>query len=394
MVNVRAALALALSAALGLAACNAVLGLDKLSEKPATVEVDGDVIDPGDGGPTTCTEDTVDAARRPAAQGAGDEARYFAFNDLQIAVSADLGFDLDHVATVDAKTSSCAFPQGVSPITDAPGGVDNGGAALFPTVGIVAPALSAKAIVDRLRDAQFGVLLGLGGWNGTLTDDSLTLLVFPTLGIWTENPGASPTPGGPTNPAHRTITGDGAPTDRWMRDARFPTGAGAATAAWVNGGRLVARFDTLTLPIRPDFDLKPLDLVVRDAWITGDLGGDKDQPTLRNGVIAGRLVVSDFLADLLLLYTGQEYLCRQDRFPDLARSRICAFRDIRASHCDDKKALPCDALSFSARFETYRVDQLGPVFEQTAEVYASAGLLAPPERCKDVDIDGGSRCPP
>lgn len=369
--------------ALGLAACTAVLGMDKLSER-------ADGVTPRDGG--QCTEDMIDAAPRPPPQGAGDETRYFAWNDLEIAVG---GFDLDHVATTDQTTSSCASPTGVSPIVDEPGGVDNAGAALFPTVGIVAPALAAKAVNERLKDGRFGMVIGLGGWNGTRTDDSLTVLLFPALGIWTVNGDGTKTPGGPTNAAHLAIVGEGAPTDLWMRDARFPTGgAGTSVAAWVNEGRLVARFDTLTLPIRSDLDLKLIDVVARDAWITADLGGDKDRPTLANGVIAGRFVVSEFLTGLLSLYTGQQYLCQQGQLPALARDRVCAFRDIRTSHCGGVTTEPCDGLSFGMRFGAYRVDQLGPTFEQTDALYESAGLLAPAKRCLDFDLDAGSRCPP
>lgn len=392
MVTRRPVVAGVVATALVLASCTAVLGMDKLSEQP--VITDGEAQDAEAGSPA-CSDDSIDAARRPAPQGTGDETRYFAFNQLDIATSADLGFDLDHVRTADLATSRCAFPSGVAPVTDNAAGVDNAGASLFPTVGIVAPALSAKAINDRLLDGRFGMTLGLGGWNGTLTDESLTLVVFPTLGIWTDVPGSPSIPGGPTNPSHRTIVGGGASSDRWMRDFRFAfTSAGTATAAWVDGGRLVARFATLTLPIRSDLDLKLIDIELRDAWITADLGGDKDHPTLKNGVIAGRALVSEFVAELLLLYTGEVYLCHQGQAPELARTRVCAYRDIRTSHCDDGQSLPCDALSFGAHFETYQVDQLGPTFEQTDDIYRSAGLLPPAERCADVDLDGGSRCPP
>lgn len=392
MVRRRAALAMTAASALGLAACTAVLGMDKLSERASGPDPDPDATDAGDGGPRACTDDAIDAAARPSPQGPGDQTRYFAIRELELAVG---GYDLDHVRTTEPTTSSCTFPEGVTPIMDGPDGVDNAGASLFPTVGIVAPALSTTAVNDRLRDGQFGVVLGLGGWNGTPTDDSLTLLLFPTLGIWTVNGDGTKVPGGPTNPAHAKIVGDGSPGDLWMRDARFPTGgAGTAVAAWVNQGRLVARFDTLTLPIRSDHDLKLIDIVVHDAWITADLGGDADQPTLTNGVLAGRFDVPEFLSGLLELYTGQDYLCHQGQFPELARARVCAYRDIRTSHCDDGQAKPCDAISIGARFHTYRVEQLGPLFEQSESLYASAGLLVPEARCVDVDVDAGSRCAP
>ena len=182
-----------------------------------------------------------------------------------------------------------------------------------------------------------------------------------------------------------------------MRDDRFPLGtASSSVEAWVSNGKLVARFDTLLVPIRADFDLKLIDLTIRDAWITADLsagGGDARSTTLTRGVLAGRLLVPQFLSELLLLQTGTKYLCEQSGLPELASKTVCGFRDIRSSHCDDNQGRSCDALSVGAQFETYAVDSLGPLYAQTDEVYRDAGVLPPAERCKGVGYDGGLTCP-
>ena len=59
--------------------------------------------------------------------------------------------------------------------------------------------------------------------------------------------------------------------------------------------------------------------------------------------------------------------------------------------------MPCNALSFGARFETYAVDQLGPPYEQEIEggPYDQSNLLRPGQRCLDAgDADGAAvACP-
>jgi hypothetical protein len=314
-------------------------------------------------------------------------------------VDPTAGFDLDHVNTVDPATGGCTFPDGGDPssFVDQPSGVDNAMAGF--SGAMAALGMSLSNVNARLVGGAYGMLVAITDWNETPTDDIVTVDLFPTLGIWsvTGDSQATTVPGGPSNPNHLTIVGGGDASDLWMRDRRFPVGQ-TAVQAWVDNGQLVARWDTLVLPIRLNSDPKLIDLTFHDAWMTASLapGQGGARATLHNGVLGGRLSVPEFLDQLRVHYAGGGYLCLVQGFAASALDALCNARDIRSSHCEDRRGLPCDAVSGGVRFDTYALDNLGPppYDQEDAGVYEDAGLLRPAERCLDADDrDSAITCP-
>ena len=370
-------------------ACIAVLGLEKLSEEKKTAP--GSDGGTGESGASEtdakCGDDFIDAESKPAAVDAGDASdlvRYFAFNNLDL---DNGGFDLDHIVTIDEATSSCSLPSGVPFARDLASGVDNATRGLLGVIGPALPAFNPTKINERLVNGDFGLLVGINNWNDTGTDDEVFVVLSSTLGISNgKNPAA------PSKPP-LGIVGSGDASDLWMPDRQLGS---ASNTAWVNDGKLVARFTTLTLSIRSDLDVKLIDLVLQDAWLTADLSPGPPI-TLKKGVLGGRVVVSDFLNEVRLLYTGSGYICSSSTAMMTASKAMCGARDIRSKHCEDRQAMPCNALSFGARFETYAVDQLGPPYEQEIEggPYDQRDLLRPGQRCLDAgDADGAAvACP-
>ena len=375
-------------------ACIAVLGLEKLSEEKKTAPgSDGGTGGTGESGASEtdakCGDDFIDAESKPAAVDAGDASdlvRYFAFNNLDL---ENGGFDLDHIVTIDEATSSCSLPSGVPFASDPASGVDNATRGLLGVIGPALPAFNPTKINERLVNGDFGLLVGINNWNDTGTDDEVVVILYSTLGIWNGQ-----MPKAPSKPP-LGIVGDGDASDLWMPDRPVQLGS-ASNTAWVNDGKLVARFPTLTLSIRSDLDVKLIDLVLQDAWLTADLSPGPPI-TLQKGVLGGRVVVSDFLNEVRLLYTGIGYICSSSTAMMTASKAMCGARDIRSKHCEDRQAMPCNALSFGARFETYAVDQLGPPYEQEIEggPYDQRNLLRPGQRCLDAgDADGAAvACP-
>jgi hypothetical protein len=386
--------------ALTSAACVAVLGMDKLSEKQSI-------------GPAVCREDNIGEPGKPAssaAPGARELSVYFALKELDLGINPGAeraGFNLDHQITTatDLTKNGCVFPDGgdiESILTygvDPPSGVDNANTLLLTRLASFQASIGPVEINARLVERQFGIVLRIDGWNGTKNDENVQVLLFPAIGHWQKLPyDAGLVPGAPVSPFDRPFD----PGDLWMPDMRFQLGDRGSslisTNAWVNDGRLVARYDLLTVPIRssPD-ELRSFDIELRDAWITGILAPPESggRASLERGVVGGRIKASAVGAQLRLLFdmsTGT-YLCAAGNpLSQFATDFVCGVRDIRSSHCDDGKSLPCDALSFGARFETYSVDDLGPFRERSDDEYRDdAGRLPPAERCPDAgDVD----CPP
>lgn len=379
-------------------ACVVVLGMDRLSEGRHDASVDAGEES------SVCEPDSIDAAPKPPPQSvAGSSARFFAVNQLNLALGSADGFDLDHRVTTleDPASQSCTSSQ---PIADPSSGVDNAGATLFTQVAVLGKALSSDAINQRLREGAFGLILGIGGWNETSDDDEITVAIYPALGIWSYPSGGQRVPGGATVTPRLGIVGGGDASDEWMRDERFgPLGqSGVSKAAWIAKGKLVARFDSVTIPIRADYDAKLIDLTVHDAWLTADINAISDPRgvTLNSALFAGRLDVESFLGQLMVLQTGpSKYLCLEPQLPALARTTVCGYRDIRLSHCDDNRGLPCDGLSVAMRFDTYVVDphgsSFGASFLQTDELYENLGSVPPTRRCLDAGLalrDGALPC--
>jgi hypothetical protein len=371
------------------AACVAILGLDKLSEKPAAT--DANVADANADAATeaVCGTDSIDEAfPEPEVQDLGDAgSRYFAFNKLDL--GAGVGFNLDHrVTTADASTRGCTFPtDNVDYVTDPTTGVDSTFAALLQGPFISRSAIEPEKLNASIGKGAFGMVVRLDGWNGD-DDDNVRLAFLPAVKR------ISPDAGDPSSGR----------SDLWQLAFEYFSGLPPGTSirsdrAWVRKGTLFARFTTFLLPIRVSLqDQKFFHIVLSDAWLTAAVGND----TLTDGVIAGRLKSSDFVREVRLTYvvTGDAgYLCSPSTAAMLGFGNLvtggCAARDIRSSHCDDGLPTPCDAVSFGAGFAAYAVDPQTLYSAPLADRCEDAGLLPPEKRCLNAgDVDASVDCPP
>lgn len=406
--------------ALGLAnaTCLAVLGMDSLSERSPVG--DGGARDDGSVEAGACNVDDIGLPGRPAdsdaAVEAGDSAAardaggsvIFALRELDLGLHPErprVGFDLDHAITTDVSTNRCVFHDAGDPeVTlrfgaDPSNGVDNLAFTLMEQLGYFTVSLRPENINQRLVEGRFGLALQLDGWNHGRNDGSVDVKILPLIGYWLRPADGGLIPAGDHG-------GKAAPDagDLWMPDERFMAGRTSnllSSRAWITDGKLVARFNTLTLPIRSsNAELKPLDIILDDAWIVASIvpPGDDARPSLEDGVIAGRVRVPALLREMGHLYDDDSqpngYVCvGNGTLPRFVAAAACSVRDIRSSHCDDGKSLPCDAISFGAGFRAYSVNELGPFRGRADAEYYDAGRLPPRERCPDAAASL-FECPP
>ncbi|MDB4938684.1 MAG: hypothetical protein JWP87_5656 [Labilithrix sp.] len=393
-------------AAAGSAACAAVLGFEPLVEgtsdgaTPSETSTDGGVdAEPFDGGPA-CTDLGVPA--RPAVTAA--DAAADAGDPVHMAVklfdfgidktAAAVGFNLDHACSPDIASSTCAtnideetFAKYGRDRGDK--GIDNSGFGLLAYLTYLGDAFAPVEINKRLAAGEFGYVLRLGNWNGLPEDDDVIVEIFPAIGAWNHPDGGARTPG-----AKPTFTRD----DEWMRDRRFQNVVDASRIksanAWVTGGRLVASFQTATLPITVPDDKKPLDIALQEAFISGMLVPDGTSWRLDSAIVGGRWRTADMLGQVRTIYIKDTaglknvVLCDPGLLFDVytaVKKEVCDGRDLRSTSRDDAKNLPCDSFSTGLRIDTYAVSAAGP--------FADLPVLA--TRCtKDGGIPEGDDCAP
>lgn len=357
-------------------ACVAVLGLDELHPRKETEETDS--------GAAACGEDSVDVIPKPPSEATGPAAEprnyLFAVDNLDLGIDVDSarpGFDLDHQTTTDLATNGCAFSPGDQGVIlqyakDPTTGVDNVTSKLLGLLETFSPEFTAKAINDRLRRGKFGLIFSLQDWNGADDDPEVRIQVFPALGLESSNdPDA-----GPATPTF-------SPRDRWRPDARFDQKAGGtplvSSQAWVRDGVIAARFLELTLPFQAlELDPKPFDLRLVNVWVAARIVKSSDGAlNLSYGTIGARFRTNDLFREMRYVNVGPSLrVCSVPGLVAFLRKQSCMVRDVRDNYCDDNQGLPCQALSFGAGFEAYRVDAPGSPRTITNEDYAEADRAA------------------
>ncbi len=384
--------------------CAAILGFERLSEEPAEGGLpDGDAsdapaLDGGTDAPTSgqCSELGVPPPPADAAVGTAPTI-LGALRVLDFGLEVDgarpqvPGFNLDLTCSTDIASSSCTTK--LLPTTfethakdKNASGLDNAGFSLIEYIARFSDVLSPKGINDGIKAGKYGAVIRVEGWNGLPDDDDIRVEIFPAIGF-DENGNGGATP---------ELDED----DLWLLDGRFKVGGvlEASTIksdrAWVAGGRAVARFKQVTLPLLLADDPKPFDDHMTDAVVAVTIGtAASGKRELRDGVIGGRWKTSDFLAQVRTIFLANSSglvnttLC--DDVPGAkliygsVKDTICDGRDIR-SDSEDGKGLPCDAISAGARIDTYRVNQLG-----TFAMPNDGGV-----RCQAPAIPLGDDCPP
>ncbi|MBN9167764.1 MAG: hypothetical protein BGO98_02520 [Myxococcales bacterium 68-20] len=395
------------SLALASGACVAVFGMDPLSERAATDAGADDVAtaDAPDEAAGACGVDRIGEVGRPLESPRTEDGGtvLFALSSLDLGINpaeGPPGFDLDRRVTSDLATSSCALPDAGDPrallrsVGDPPSGVDNTTFALVQLLRSYVAAFDPTRIDLRLRTGYFGLVFRIDGWNGAKNDDDVSVMAFPTIGYWRVlDAGVPEWNGESTRPFDRDAG------DLLMPDDRFRAATIGSTLrsaeAWINDGRLVARFDRLMLPIRSSVDdLRTFDFDLRDAWVaaTVSFGNSDVGASLSDGVIGGRVSASSLLTQISLVYDEQSgtHICSGVVG---TANILCDARDIRLSHCDDGRALRCDGLSFGARFDAYHLDQLGPFRGRYDADFRAKGQVPPSERCPDAGNEPALDCP-
>jgi hypothetical protein len=163
-----------------------------------------------------------------------------------------------------------------------------------------------------------------------------------------------------------TTSLDGAPprpafdeTDTWVRDsaywniATYDTSTIFDSAAYVTGGKLVARLDGLSVTL--PFPAGDMLIVLHDSIVVADIvpttsGGYR----LANGTFAGRWATRDLLASLRPLYDTivSTYVCQSSLLYQQVKSTACPARDIASLEQNDNVDAGCNAISVGVKFET------------------------------------------
>lgn len=376
--------------ALATASCAGVLGFDRLSEgTPGGPEagVDGAVVDAGPNVPPECLEVGLPARAGVGGGGTSVPAIYSALRLLDFGIPTDAGaedipgLNLDRKCSPTLGTGSCTTTKLETTFNayakdKSAAGLDNAGYSLIKYISEQSSVISATGINAGITQGLYGAVVMVKDWNGAEDDDEVTVELLPAVGM---RDGGAPT---------------GTASDVWLLDDRFRQTALdvsilRATEAWVTGGKLVARFKEVTIPIFIAEDPKPFDIRLTDGVITGEVTTDG----LTRGLITGRWKTLDFLSQLRTLYlfdaTLEDTTLCENKVGAAAlygavKAAVCDGPDIRSDGQDDK-ALPCDALSAAARIETYRVDRMGD--------WTTLPIV--PKRCEtNVLVREGDDCAP
>lgn len=351
-------------AACGAAACANVLGFEDLhvgadagadASADATIDASPDVAP--DAGPT-CTHTRW--PDRPDAGSGGTISFAAALRVVDFGLSNDAGanrtppgFDLDRFCTVDVGNNSCAatvkstdFQTYVADKNGYAGGVDNAGYGLLQFLGNTGDSFKQDNLNAGLVAGEFGVVLRVKSYNGMPDDPDVFVEWFPILGVR----GAD---GGPTTPRFDL-------TDDWIRDSAYwntltyDTSNLIDQAAYVSGGKLVARIDPIALSFPIPGGPSTLDITLHDGVIVADVLPDNGTYRLANGTFAGRWATSDLLAKIQRVYhpTLATYICQSKTAYDTVKNVACPARDIMSIERSDGTDAGCNAVSVGARFET------------------------------------------
>ena len=381
----------ALAGSASTVACAAVFGFERLS-------VDDDAVDGPVGGEGS-TEGGADTAAPPDSSSRCAElglpnkpgpSSTTALAPIHMALKLfDLGidtngavpgFNLDHVCSPTVATSSCKTNVSEAKFgtyaRDRNGdGLDNSGYGLLAYLAYLGEAFQPVQVNKRLANGEFGFVVRLVSWNGTPEDDDVLVEVFPTIGVALDPDASTPVVGG--KPKFDAA-------DRYIRDRRFQNIVDASrlksASAYVTGGRLVASFDAVSLPMSVPDDQKPLDIIIQEGILYGSLVKDGASWKLADGVLAGRWRTADILAQVRTIFVKDTiglknvYLCDPDLMVNgvkidpykAVKTEVCDGRDLRASSADDNKGLGCQAVSAGIRFDSYAVSTPGTFGDRPA----------------------------
>ena len=385
------------------AACAAVFGFERLgadegdgATTPETAVDAADATPPFEAG-TQCGQ--LGLPEKPVADGGSQSIAplHMALKVFDVGIDSKVGpagLNLDRtcsptlaLGSCTAKVSEATFDTYARDLDDK--GLDNAGYGLLGYLALLGDAFKPAEVNRRLANGEYGFVLRLSSWNGLPEDEDVLLEVFPALGVAVDAEAGVPVVGGKP----KFVA-----SDYWLRDSRFKNVVDASTlrsaSAYVTGGRLVASFDTVSMPINVPDDKKPLDIIVQGGFLFGSVVPDGVGFKITDGVLAGRWRTADILAQVRTIYLKDTigfknvYVCDQGLVASVykaAKKEVCNGRDLRASISEDNKGLPCEAVSAGIRFDSYALDSAG----------GFADLPVIPARCQqDGAVPLGDDCAP
>jgi hypothetical protein len=389
-------------------ACQVVAGISRVDQVDPIP--DGGPEGGGDGGPPP------DPCRHnvPPSMPDTDDDPNTSIDDFYIAlrsvtllapVGETLGFDLDGVCSCDVRPNtahdggqSC---QTTKKFCDGDGGVDNQVATFATDFAPLIDIDKAANVNARIQRGQQTSLIVVSKYNGRANDREVAFGLFTSEGI----PANQPQPGCPDAGSESGFLAPGwCGKDKWTVSASTVVQLGtkftpkAVGTGYVSNYRFVVRFSGaaavpfagyrlslgspvssgLLVPLGPD--LQPLDTKAGPP--------PKDQIAfwrLDNGMLAGRIPVSDLLAAVGTVNTpggdggpSNPHLCSTPTFAAV-KSEVCGRQDINSTlNLDFATGAACDALSTAIGLTG------GP-----AQVDAIVTAPAPQNDCFPTEDGGG-----
>jgi hypothetical protein len=307
----------------------------------------------------------------------------FAFKNLDLTGVRDggapVGFDLDGVCTCDPSDHS-ETAGGPTCLTDGAtadggtacdedGGRDNAFNILFTENAFLGTLKQTGDLVDQIRCGRTGMLVFLGGYNGEADDTNVGVSFAPSLGIREphfvgeiNDPLCQLGDGDiPTYPAYFDASDSWSTLDGSIDEATGLPPLGNALKGYVTGWQLVA--DGRNSTQRMIVSVGGISIAFTTPVLTArivplDAGTNPPVFALADGVMSGRIDGRDllaFAATAPIREPGRTFshLCEPKwaQVYPFIKGTLCGALDIRSSRSDDKKGLPCNALSFTAQFE-------------------------------------------
>jgi hypothetical protein len=247
------------------------------------------------------------------------------------------GYDLDRTCTCfDDGGPSC-----VSPVQhcDAPGGVDNGAAALINliTFAVGSGNFGSSYFSSTANQGGWSVLLQVGDYNGMADDPSVTLTLYPSPGLG----GATPAWEG---------------SDAWSVSATAVTGGDITKPLYVSPGAyvanhvLVAAIPSVAMTISGG--TQTITITISDGVLTGTLTPVGNDWEISDGILAGRWAEPDIFAAFGSYRdnNGKPICTNLGFIYDEAKMAICNGLDIQVDSAG-VTSLPCNALSLGIGFK-------------------------------------------
>lgn len=344
MMRRRRSFAIATLAALSVAACQLIAGIEDQEGTPrsATGEAGPVPPDASDADVVKTCVPHVPPSPPPVEDPTGNQGAplFFAIRQAFSAVDGGtVGYDIDdHCSAGGADVPCHGSPN------DRDGGIDNAFFADFISslaipIGGSDPALATtNEAIDAGSD---GIFLAVYGYNGQPDDDKVSFALVSSPGLVSTACGDAGAEAGPR--------WDGC--DVWSIGSTkiIATVLQEVQPAYVTQGTLVVRYGTKDLAIR----FGGTELRLRDAIVSAKLVPLGDgRHELQDGVITGRAPTADLFesaARVTVRVGGSvKHLCETPATIEVIRDNICPARDLRLAGDDPSSA--CDGLSIAIGF--------------------------------------------